>query len=104
MGFLRGRRDRVTTDSVLAATAAAFVRGLPQARRILGEVQHELVEWNHDGQLVRGRATGEIFGAQADQFLIGLARFVLEPSGTDVYDYPTKVLAPGGRFVDPSRT
>jgi hypothetical protein len=30
-------------DGVLAATTAAFVRGLPQARRILREMQHELI-------------------------------------------------------------
>jgi hypothetical protein len=89
-------------EGILGGVAASAINKLPLQRRILYELQHDLVEWNHDGQLVRGRATGELFGAEAEPMVIGLARFVTEDE-SDVWEYPTKVLSDDARLVDGAR-
>lgn len=90
-------------NAIFAAIADASIRGLPLQRHILRAMQHDLIEWNHDGKLTRARATGELFGAEADPFVIGYARFVPEDGSPEVWEYPTKVLADGGHFVNTPR-
>jgi hypothetical protein len=107
MGFLHSRRDRKRMDkmmdNIMAGVNAGQLRMLPQQRYILREMQHDLIEWKHNGQLVRGRATGELYGAEAVPMLVGYARFILEPSGAEVWEFPTKVLAEDARLVDSGR-
>jgi hypothetical protein len=86
---------------MVTAMRDAGIRQLPLQRRCLLAMGGEVVAWKHDGRFVRGRATGELFGADADWLLVGEARFIVE-DGSEVFEYPTRVLAEG-RFAASAR-
>jgi len=104
MRLRRGRKDEITTAGTLDSFYAKLAQPDPLQRRILNEMRDDLIEWTHKGVLVRGRATGELLGPEVHPLLVNTARFVLAPDGSDVYEYPTRVLADGGRIVEGTRS
>lgn len=98
MGFLRRIRDAVDTRQVMSAMEASAVRGLSPQLKVLSALMGRPLEWEENGQLIRGVATGNHRGARAG-LAAGEAEFLVGPRNELLWRFPTQ-LVKTGRFTD----
>lgn len=97
VGFLRRIRNTLDTRHFWKAWDAARDRGFPLQLKVLSALMGRPLEWEENGQLIRGVATGNHRGARAG-FDTGKAEFLVGPPDELLWRFPMQLLR--GRFTD----